>query len=254
MKPTGLGMRVFGRGASVMFSVLRRITGVDLLEDLAEFFQAFGGHGRGLSRARPRVNELLADDGPRSCWSARRRPSRSPRPSTSTASCWRPGCRSARVIVNRVHYEAAAIGRRRPGLGELPAPSSWPDAALGGPEHRSLARDRRAVTTSTQTSRACSSRTLRSGARRVAIAARSGAPKCGHAPGTAARGHRGRPVPRPRRGARSSPACTSGGRPLPVSKAPARGTNVGLPGSGPGQRALVATERGKAEVTGRWAR
>ena len=43
MRPTGLGMKFFGRGASMMFSVLRRITGVDLLEDLAEFFQAFGG-------------------------------------------------------------------------------------------------------------------------------------------------------------------------------------------------------------------
>ena len=61
MKPTGLGMRVFGRGASMMFSVLRRITGVDLLEDLAEFFQAFGGMVGGFRERARRVNELLSD-------------------------------------------------------------------------------------------------------------------------------------------------------------------------------------------------
>jgi len=61
MKPTGLGMRVFGRGASMMFSVLRRITGVDLLEELAEFFQAFSGMVGGFRERARRVNELLSD-------------------------------------------------------------------------------------------------------------------------------------------------------------------------------------------------
>jgi anion-transporting ArsA/GET3 family ATPase len=60
MKPTGIGMRFFGRGASMMFSVLRRITGVDLLEDLAEFFQAFSGMVGGFRERARRVNELLA--------------------------------------------------------------------------------------------------------------------------------------------------------------------------------------------------
>jgi anion-transporting ArsA/GET3 family ATPase len=60
MKPTGIGMRLFGRGASMMFSVLRRITGVDLLEDLAEFFQAFSGMVGGFRERARRVNELLA--------------------------------------------------------------------------------------------------------------------------------------------------------------------------------------------------
>ncbi len=60
MRPAGLGMRVFGRGTSVMFSVLRRITGVDLLEDLAEFFQAFSGMVEGFRERARRVNELLA--------------------------------------------------------------------------------------------------------------------------------------------------------------------------------------------------
>ena len=61
MKPTGIGMRVFGRGAGMMFSVLRKITGVDLLEDLAEFFQAFSGMVGGFRERAKRVNELLSD-------------------------------------------------------------------------------------------------------------------------------------------------------------------------------------------------
>ncbi len=61
MRPTGLGMRVFGRGTSMMFGILRRITGVDLLEELAEFFQAFSGMVGGFRERARRVNELLAD-------------------------------------------------------------------------------------------------------------------------------------------------------------------------------------------------
>jgi anion-transporting ArsA/GET3 family ATPase len=61
LRPTGLGMRVFGRGTSMMFSVLKRITGMDLLEDISEFFQAFSGMVGGFQERAKRVNELLAD-------------------------------------------------------------------------------------------------------------------------------------------------------------------------------------------------
>jgi anion-transporting ArsA/GET3 family ATPase len=61
MRPTGIATRVFGKGASMAFGVLRRITGVDLLEDLAEFFQAFSGMVGGFQERAKRVNELLAD-------------------------------------------------------------------------------------------------------------------------------------------------------------------------------------------------
>jgi anion-transporting ArsA/GET3 family ATPase len=61
MRPTGLGMRLFGRGTSLMFSVLRRMTGVDLIEDISEFFQAFSGMVGGFKERAKRVNELLAD-------------------------------------------------------------------------------------------------------------------------------------------------------------------------------------------------
>ena len=60
MRPTGLGMRVFGRGTSMMFSILRRVTGVEVLEDLSEFFQAFSGMVGGFRERAKRVSELLA--------------------------------------------------------------------------------------------------------------------------------------------------------------------------------------------------
>jgi anion-transporting ArsA/GET3 family ATPase len=61
LRPTGLGMKLFGRGTSMMFSALRRLTGVDLLEDISEFFQAFSGMVGGFQERAKRVNELLAD-------------------------------------------------------------------------------------------------------------------------------------------------------------------------------------------------
>jgi anion-transporting ArsA/GET3 family ATPase len=61
MRPTGLGMKLFGRGTSMMFSVLKRVTGMDLIEDISEFFQAMSGMVGGFQERAKRVNELLAD-------------------------------------------------------------------------------------------------------------------------------------------------------------------------------------------------
>jgi anion-transporting ArsA/GET3 family ATPase len=61
MKPTGLATKVVGRGSSMMFSVLKRITGLDLLRDLSEFFQAMSGMVGGFQERAKRVNELLRD-------------------------------------------------------------------------------------------------------------------------------------------------------------------------------------------------
>jgi anion-transporting ArsA/GET3 family ATPase len=61
MKPTGIGMRIAGRGASVMFGILKRLVGFDLLKDLSEFFSAFSGMVDGFQERAKRVNELLAD-------------------------------------------------------------------------------------------------------------------------------------------------------------------------------------------------
>jgi anion-transporting ArsA/GET3 family ATPase len=63
MRPTGLATKVVGRGSSLVFSVLKRITGIDLLTDLSEFFQAMSGMVDGFRERAERVNELLVDPG-----------------------------------------------------------------------------------------------------------------------------------------------------------------------------------------------
>jgi anion-transporting ArsA/GET3 family ATPase len=54
-------MKIAGRGASMMFSILKRLVGFDLLADLQEFFTAFSGMVDGFQERAKRVNELLAD-------------------------------------------------------------------------------------------------------------------------------------------------------------------------------------------------
>jgi anion-transporting ArsA/GET3 family ATPase len=59
LKPGRLGMKVFGRGSGLLFSVLKRVTGVDLLSDLSDFFQSFGDMASGIGERAERVGELL---------------------------------------------------------------------------------------------------------------------------------------------------------------------------------------------------
>jgi anion-transporting ArsA/GET3 family ATPase len=61
MRPTGLAAKVAGRGASMMFSILRRILGFDLLADLSEFLSAFSGMVEGFRERAKRVNALISD-------------------------------------------------------------------------------------------------------------------------------------------------------------------------------------------------
>jgi anion-transporting ArsA/GET3 family ATPase len=62
LAPTGLAARVVGRGTSVVFSVLKRLTGVDLLEDLGVFFRALGGLIDGFKERAAGVKALLRDE------------------------------------------------------------------------------------------------------------------------------------------------------------------------------------------------
>lgn len=56
------GLGLLGRGSAVLFSALRLATGVDLLNDLARFFNAFGEMSEGFRERARRVDALLADD------------------------------------------------------------------------------------------------------------------------------------------------------------------------------------------------
>jgi anion-transporting ArsA/GET3 family ATPase len=59
--PGRVGLRVIGRGTGVVFGAMKRATGVDLLEDLSEFFRSFGDMAEGFRERAERVNDLLAD-------------------------------------------------------------------------------------------------------------------------------------------------------------------------------------------------
>ena len=55
------GLGLLGRGTGLLFSVMQRATGVDLLQDLAAFFNAFGGMAEGFRERAQRVDALLCD-------------------------------------------------------------------------------------------------------------------------------------------------------------------------------------------------
>jgi anion-transporting ArsA/GET3 family ATPase len=59
VRPTGIGMRVLGRGASPLLGALRRITGVDLLSDLSTFFALLGDMTDDFSERAAQVQRML---------------------------------------------------------------------------------------------------------------------------------------------------------------------------------------------------
>jgi anion-transporting ArsA/GET3 family ATPase len=61
LAPTGLAARVVGRGTGMLFGVLQKVTGVDLLADMSVFFRALGGLLDGFRQRAAAVKALLAD-------------------------------------------------------------------------------------------------------------------------------------------------------------------------------------------------
>lgn len=61
LTPSGLAARVVGRGTGVVFGVLERLTGVDLLQDVSVFLRALGGLMEGFRERAEGVRRLLAD-------------------------------------------------------------------------------------------------------------------------------------------------------------------------------------------------
>src|SRR3954451_18230449 len=61
LRPAGLSGRLIGRGTGVVFSLLQRVTGVDLLRDLSVFFRSLGGMIDGFTERARRVGALLED-------------------------------------------------------------------------------------------------------------------------------------------------------------------------------------------------
>jgi anion-transporting ArsA/GET3 family ATPase len=101
--PGALGLKVLGRGTGIVFSVLKRATGLDLLEDLSVFFSSFAGMTEGFRERAEHVNALLAD--PRSAFVL----VTSPRADAVEEAGWfhhrllDAGLPFAGVVANRVH-------------------------------------------------------------------------------------------------------------------------------------------------------
>jgi anion-transporting ArsA/GET3 family ATPase len=63
LRPAGLGGRILGKGTGLVFGLMERVTGVDLLHDLSVFFRALGGMIDGFTERARRVGALLEDPG-----------------------------------------------------------------------------------------------------------------------------------------------------------------------------------------------
>jgi len=105
LRPTGLAARVMGRGTGMVFGVLKRVTGIDLLEDLAVFFRSLSGMIDGFKERAQAVNKLLADR--RTVFLLVTSPEREP--IDEAIFFWRK-LKAARmpfggVVVNRVHHD-----------------------------------------------------------------------------------------------------------------------------------------------------
>jgi anion-transporting ArsA/GET3 family ATPase len=112
MRPTGIGMRVLGRGATPLLGALRRVTGIDLLSDLSTFFQLLGDMTNDFSLRAAQVEQMLRDETTAFLLvtSAGREP--------IDEAIWfhhtleESGLPFAGVIVNRVHHDL--LGAREP--------------------------------------------------------------------------------------------------------------------------------------------
>ncbi len=114
--PTGIAARVMGAGSGVVFGILKKLTGVNLLDDVSVLFRAMGGLIDGFRERAAAVKALLAD--PATTFLIVTSPEREP---VAEAIFFRQKLREARMpfgglIVNRValldddeHADPAAI-------------------------------------------------------------------------------------------------------------------------------------------------
>ena len=115
LRPAGLSGKLLGRGTGVVFGILQRVTGVDLLRDLSTFFRSLGGMIDGFTERARRVGALLSD--PATTFLIVTAPRHDP---VEEAIYFRRKLREAGMpfgglVINRVHQppEDDAPGRRR---------------------------------------------------------------------------------------------------------------------------------------------
>ena len=143
IRPTGLGMRVLGRGAAPLLGALRRVTGVDLISDLSTFFALLGDMTDDFSERATQVERMLK--APTTAFvlitSAQR--------AAIDEAIWfrhtltEGGLPFAGVIVNRVHHDILGIDEPRhllSALGEDLPPELAARVAANFTDYHLLAR------------------------------------------------------------------------------------------------------------------
>ena len=125
LAPSGLAGKIMGRGTGMVFSALKRVTGVDLLDDLSVFFGSISGLLDGFRQRATAVRKLLAD--PQTVFLLITSPEREP--VEEAIFFWRKLTTAhlpfGGVIVNRVHHDLLGdveledvAGELAPELGE----------------------------------------------------------------------------------------------------------------------------------------
>ncbi len=105
IRPTGVGMRVLGRGAAPVLSALRRVTGVDLLADISTFFHLLEGMTGDFTERAAQVEQMLR--APTTAFLLVTSPQHAP----IEEAMWfqqtlaEQGLEFAGVVVNRVHHD-----------------------------------------------------------------------------------------------------------------------------------------------------
>lgn len=122
-----VGWKALQAGGTIVMSVLERLTGAQLLTDIAEFLQSFDGMFEGFSRRAGTVRALLASDDTRFVVVTGPRPE----PSAEAAALWRR-LRKDRyplgaVVINRVHPVPGGGDQSPGGLAALLADAGAPD-------------------------------------------------------------------------------------------------------------------------------
>jgi anion-transporting ArsA/GET3 family ATPase len=143
IRPTGVGMRILGRGAAPFMGALRRVTGVDLLSDLSTFFGLIADMAGDFSERAAQVEKLLRAD-----TTAFLLVTSAQRASIEEAIWFRrtlgeTGLPFAGVIVNRVHHDLlgdAEAGDVAAELGDALDPELAARVAETFAEYHALAR------------------------------------------------------------------------------------------------------------------
>jgi anion-transporting ArsA/GET3 family ATPase len=103
--PGGLAARLMGRGTGLVLSMFSRFTGVDLLNDLAEFFGALAGMVDGFRERAHGVEQLLRDPATAFLLVTSPEPEQVRETLFFADQLASAGMRQAALIVNRVHRE-----------------------------------------------------------------------------------------------------------------------------------------------------